>query len=136
MYDELNDLRILKIALAVDDIFQSYKESLLHVIEDGAVQRELEESIGSGEAHERLEQVHDRLHAAVQDQSDTLQQEDVLQVMLECERSARNLFLRYLDRVKDPQIVELLRALALEEEDHARIIERALRRAGLRPAQA
>lgn len=123
MYRTLSDLRILKLVLAVEDAFKAYDEALLECIEDPAVRDTLKDLLENGALHDRLEHEHDRLHAQVFNGPGTPAQADVLQVVLECERSARDLYLRYLDRLKDPQLVELLRKLAKEEEDHAWFVQ-------------
>lgn len=119
MYPTLSDLRILKLVLAVEDAFEAYEEALLDLIEDEETRNRLKVHLGNGPSHERLEQEHDRLQVATFRNGEPLDPKEVLQVILECERSARDLYLRYLDRVQDPRIVELLRGLAQEEESHA-----------------
>lgn len=123
MYNKLSDLRILKLALAVEHSFEDYEAELMDQIEDDEIRDRLAPLFEDGPAHARLRQFHEQLEEGAPGKATT---EDALQVMLECERSARDIYLRYLDRVNDPRLIEILRGLAAEEEEHARIVEQAI----------
>jgi rubrerythrin len=127
MYDTLSDLRILRLALAVEHAFEDYESSLLAQIDDPNTREALEPLFVDGPAHKRLAELHHEFEERATEAL-TIENESALQVMLECERSARDLYLRYLDRVKDPRLVELLRRLAHEEEEHATLLKRTLSR--------
>lgn len=47
-------------------------------------------------------------------------------MILECERSAHDLYLRYLDHLTDPALVEVLRGVVHEEAGHAHIVQQAI----------
>jgi len=126
MYRHLSDLRILKLACAVEDAFEAYESELVDAIPDPRLRASLAPLFEDGPAHRSLKEARARLEQLAKEETPRLSPEETLQVILECERSAHDLYLRYLDRLTDSALVEVLRGLAHEEEGHARIVQQAI----------
>lgn len=144
MRPELEDLRILRLAQMYEDAYERFVLDVARRhVRDPTVRKRLRRLSSPLDEHEAAlaEQAKRILDALGPDDHAELERAMVRDV-LEVERAAREFYLSNMDRLHDPQVVALFRALAHEEEAHARIAEEALaladanaRRAGLPHAE-
>lgn len=133
-YRALSDLRILRLAMDIEESLERYEESLRDNISEVPVRARLHELFSPVGAHADLKRSYDALAALANSPSNQLTTEDILQTLLDCERVARDFYMNQLDRLSDPRLVELFRRLAREESGHASAVEDALRIQGeMRP---
>lgn len=123
----MGDLRILRLAMDLEDSLERYEESLRDGISEVPVRARLHELFAPSGAHLELKKSYDALAAKAGASKRSFPTEEILQSLLECERVARDFYLNQLDHLSDPSLVELFRALAREEAGHASAVEDALR---------
>ncbi len=136
-YRAHSDLRILRLALNMEETFERYEEHLRDEIPEPAIRARLAALFEEGPHHRQLRRVHDELSRDVDLRSGSgLTTRDILQTLLDCERGAHEFYLHQLDLLSDPQFVALFRELAAEEAEHMAAVEAALNiHAGLERAR-
>lgn len=125
MRPNVDDLRHLKLAELYEMAYERFiLEVALRTVTDERIRRSLLTLAPAGESH------HGRIAAEIARLNASLSPEEAEEVtraalldVLEVERAARDMYLRLADRVHDPAIVKLFRALAKEEEGHVRLAE-------------
>jgi bacterioferritin (cytochrome b1) len=80
-----------------------------------------------GPAHQGLDQALDVALRDAERAGGTLETDEILQSLLDCERIAHDFYLFQLDRLPDEHLVTLFRQLADEEASHIRAVEDAMR---------
>lgn len=126
MYRLLSDLRILRLALHMEETFERYEESLRSLIAQVPVRARLAPLFAEGEAHHRLRQAYADLSRQASRLQETADPQDILQTLRECEKGAQEFYMYYLDRLSNPALIELFKSLAEEEAGHGRAVESAL----------
>lgn len=126
MYRTLSDLRILKMAQYLEDMFEAYEEALRDSIAEVPVRARLAILFQDSPAHTSLKSELARLAQEAQRVEGHADSADVLQAMHDCELSAHEFHLRQLDRVSDPRLVALFKRLASEELQHAQAVTGAM----------
>lgn len=122
MYRTLSDLRILHLAVSLEDTLERYEENLRNLIPEVVVRAKLRGLFEPGPSHEALREAYKQLSRKAGAAHAGLSTDDVLQTLLECESLARDFYLNHLDRLSDPGLVRLFRQMAAEEEQHVRAV--------------
>ena len=128
MYRTLSDLRVLRLATYLEDTMERYEESLRNLIPEVPVRACLAPLFEEGDGHKRLKEAVATTSKRAADVEEELETEDVLQVLLECEKVAHSFYLDQLDRLSNPTLVALFQVLAAEERSHMSAVEGAIRR--------
>ena len=128
MYRTLSDLRLVEMAEYLEDTFERYEESLRDMIPEVPVRAALAPLFEGGPSHAALKRFHQELTDRANALTEPGDTQDVLQVLLECERVAHQFYLSQLDRLGDPKLVRLFENLANEERGHIGAIQNALGR--------
>lgn len=130
MNPQLNDLRLLHLAQAVEDIFEGLEKAFERHLPDGAVKATLKPLFLGGPNHHRLEEAYARLNRALAGVDVT--PDDLLDALLLCERTAQNFYLQHAKELQDPALARLFEGMAAEEGQHLRAVQEAqrLRQAG------
>lgn len=118
MYRRLNDLRFLRVAALLEQVLEAYEEYLRSLVPYGSVRRRLDPLFGEGPGHLELKRSIARMEAEAKADEASVTPSDALQSMLDCESFAHDFYLSALDRLSDPRLVRLFRALADEERQH------------------
>lgn len=125
VYRLLNDLRILRLALHMEETFERYEENLRHDIPQVPIRAKLAPLFDEGDAHERLRRAFAELSRAAARRQSPADSASILQTLHDCEEAAHEFYLHYLDRLSDPALIQLFKDLAAEEADHAQVVEQA-----------
>lgn len=128
MKPELNDLRILKLAEMYERAYECFIfEMTERVVKDDSTRQKLRRLISPVELHgERIAAEINRINATLSPEDADAVEHAALLDVLDLERAARAFYLRHIDRLHDPQVVQLFRNLAHEEEAHAAITTQIL----------
>lgn len=125
MNPNVDDLRHLKLAELYELAYERFiLDVALRTVTDERIRRSLLTLAPSSETHHgRIAEEMSRLNAGLSAEEAEEVTRAVLLDVVEVERAARDMYLRLADRVHDPAIVKLFRALAKEEEAHVRLAE-------------
>jgi hypothetical protein len=126
MHRILSDLRILKLAQHLEDVFEAYEESLRDTIAEVPVRAQLAVLFQDSPAHRLLKTELARLSKEAQEIEPKLDSDDLLQTIHDCELVAHDFYLHQLDHVSSPALVSLLKGLAKEEREHANAVVEAM----------
>lgn len=126
MYGELNDLRILHAAQALQATLGRFERRLRDLVPQEHVRSELDAILEAPGAHSRLGAAQEALERRTWADGAAPATRELLQSMLECEEGAHQFYLRQLDRLSDPRLVALFRTAAHEEALHAERIRNIL----------
>lgn len=121
----LNDLRILRLALNMEESFERYEESLRDLIPQVPVRAKLAGLFAPGVGHLDLKEACRALSKAADGTRASLETTDILQTLKDCEDAAHEFYLHYLDRLSDPRLVDVFKRLAEEERQHAQLVSEA-----------
>ena len=127
MHERLQDLRLLHLAMQVEEAFEGLEKAIVRHIPPGGVRDSLKPLFEGGAAHERLKAEYARLNRELENASAAMRPEDLLQALLDCERIAQNFYRSHLDDLSDPRLVDLFKKLAEDEGHHAQAVERAMK---------
>lgn len=124
---EIDDLRLLKLAEMYERAYEAFVlEVAERIVRNDAVREELRKLVGDDRHGERIAAEMTRINAQLGPSDHADVEVAAVEDVVEVERAARDFYLRIVDRVHDPRLVELFRDLATEEEGHMRIALRAL----------
>ncbi|MHB8587048.1 MAG: hypothetical protein ACYDDF_14560 [Thermoplasmatota archaeon] len=128
MIPDVDDLRILRLAAMYEHAFEHFVQDFAAKQVDPVLRAQLETLAPEIDQHEaRIEAaIGGILHRLPGDARDAVVRGGLLDV-LEVEQAAKDFYVRRLDRLHDPDIVDLFRSLAREEAKHVKIAEDALR---------
>lgn len=127
MHDKLEDLRLLNVAHQIEESFEGLERELEGRIQTRAVRQALRPLFEGGPGHKRLEEELARLRGEGSQDEARLSERDLVDAIRACEAMARDFYLRRLDDLSDPRLVELFRELAAEEGRHEQAAKDALR---------
>jgi hypothetical protein len=133
MYRLLNDLRIVRLALHMEEVFERYEENLRSLIPHVPVRARLAPLFEDGPGHEALRRMYADLSREASRSQAEAEPEDLLQTLFECETAAHEFYVYYLDRLSDPRLVHLFQQLRDEEAGHMRIVQEAMMLLGTLP---
>ena len=128
LYRTLSDLRVLQLATYLEDTIERYEESLRDMVPQVPVRARLAPLFQEGEGHRELKEALAATAQEAERLEGALDTEDVLQVLLECEKIAHGFYIDHLDRLSSPRLVALFQRLADEELGHMRAVEESMKR--------
>lgn len=126
MYRTLSDERLLRLAMHLEETLETYEQYLRDLIPQVVVKAKLAPLFAQGPAHLDLRRAYDRVRQEAARQGSDVQTDDVLQILLECERIARDFYESQLDHLADPALVRIFQALIEEERHHAQVVQEAM----------
>lgn len=126
MFRALSDLRLLRLALHLEETLERYEEYLRSNLLDVPVRAKLAVLFEQGPYHQRLRQVSEALARVIDADPAPSDTQSVLQTLLDCERIARDFYVRQLDQLSDPVLVEIFQGMASEEARHMEVVRQAM----------
>lgn len=127
MRDDLEDLRILRLAQLYERAYEDFVQEIASRLADEDTRRRIEPLAPAQDDHaKRLQRHADRLRARLREEDREGLLDGALLDVVEVERAARAFYLQNADRVHDPAIARLFHDLAKEDLLHVRIAEDAL----------
>lgn len=126
MYRALSDLRLLRLALHLEETLERYEDYLRSSLLDVPVRAKLAVLFEQGPYHQRLRQASEALAKWIDADPPPNDTQSVLQTLLDCERIARDFYLRQLDQVSDPVLVDIFQGMAAEETGHMEAVRQAM----------
>lgn len=126
MYRTLSDLRILRLAVDLEETLEGYEQALRDSIPEVPVRARLKILFEEGPAHEALRSALREFAARAQEKGVVADTSDLLQSLRECELAAHEFYVNHLDRLSDPRLVDLFKRLAEEERSHLEAVEAAM----------
>lgn len=123
---KLEDLRLLNVAHHLEEAFEGLERELESHIRSKPVKDALRPLFAGGPGHHKLEEALQRIQDEVRAEEKRLTERDLIDAIRACEAMAREFYLRRLDDLSDPRLVELFRELAAEEGRHEEAAKAAL----------
>ncbi|MBI2078671.1 MAG: hypothetical protein HYT80_09940 [Euryarchaeota archaeon] len=120
----------------MEETIERYEEVLRDMIPQVPVRASLATLFQGGEGHHQLKEALATTTREAEGLEEALDTEDVLQVLLECEKLAHAFYIDQLDRLSNPKLVTLFKRLAEEELAHMHAVEDAMRRLRELPTRA
>lgn len=121
-----NDIRLLRLAIHLEEMYEKYEEYLRDLIPEGKVRAKLAALFLEGPAHERLRRAHASVERRVRPAQ--LSTAEILQTLLDAERGSQAFYRDHLDDLSDPTLVDLFKDMAAEEAHHAAAVQEAMSR--------
>lgn len=127
MSEAVEDLRILSLAQMYEDAYERFVHDVAMRDADPATRKRLAALTSPQDRHGELLRAHaDRIRGTLSPDEGPEVVTSAIADVVEVERAAREFYLQHIDRIHDPALARLFRALAHEEELHVEIAERAL----------
>lgn len=126
MNPTLNDIRILKLAQMYETAYEGFlRDVAIRLVDDAGLKRRLS-SLADADHAGRLEAQLARLSAGLRPSDEVGLQRAALLDVRDIEAAAERFFQDHADRVHDPLVAALFRAIADEERGHVRIAQEIL----------
>lgn len=126
MKPELGDLRVLRLAEIHERAYERFLRDVAERLDDPQTQSRLTRLADSDERAQRIAREIARLVAKLspEDQGEAARA-DLLEV-IDVEREALDFYVRHVDAVHDPALVQLFHDLARQGRDHVHVAETVL----------
>lgn len=126
MRPELDDLRVLRLAELHERAYERFMLDVAEGLPDEKTRERLLHLVHSGEHGARLAREIARLSARLSPEDKAEAARASLLEVIDVERAALDLYMRHVDAVHDPSVVQLFHDLVREERENVRVAETIL----------
>lgn len=131
MPSRLSDLRLLYLAMRIEDSFEKLERAYERHLPDGPARAALQPIFQDGPAHADLKRAFERLTRTLEAEHASIPPAELLAAILECEQTAERFYASHARDLTDPVLAALFTRLAQEEARHGEAVRVA---AALAPA--